>query len=131
MLVHFPIALVAVGLFFEIIFYRKGDAKPVCGEIILYLAFIAALAALATGMLFTRSFAGEALVMRERHAMLATLSTVFLFLTSAVYLYQRFGRKNKKKQTPAGLILYIISFALVSATGFLGGNLVYSFMIGI
>jgi len=129
MIVHFPIALAAVGLFFEIIFFRKGKEKPVCGEFILYLASLSAIVALLTGLLFTSSLSGEAFALKNRHELFAILSTVFLFLTSAVYLYRRFGKNDKLNQ--AGIVLYIISFVFVSITGFLGGNLVYSYMIGL
>jgi len=129
MIVHFPIALAVVGLFFEVIFYRKGNEKPVCGEFILYLASLSAIVALLTGMLFTSSLSGEALVMKNKHELFAILSTVFLLLTSAVYLYRRFGKNEKLNQ--AGMVLYIISFVFISITGFLGGNLVYSYMIGL
>ena len=129
MIVHFPIALAAVGLFFEVIFFRKGNQKPVCGEFILYLATLSAIVALLTGLLFTSSLSGEALAMKEKHELFAILSTVFLFLTSLMYLYQRFSKKDKLN--PAGIALYLISFVLISITGFLGGNLVYSYMIGL
>ena len=129
MIVHFPIALAAVGLFFELIFYRKGNQKPVCGEFILYLASLAAITALLTGILFTSSLSGEAFVMKGKHQLFAILSTVFLFLTSVVYLYRRFSKKEKLNLV--GIALYFISFVFVSITGFLGGNLVYSYMIGL
>ena len=129
MLVHFPIALAAVGLFFEVIFFRKGNEKPVCGEFILYIAALSAIAALLTGLLFTSPLSGEALAMKDKHQLFAILSTVFLFLTSLVYLYRRFSKKSKL--SPAGMVLYLVSFVLISITGFLGGNLVYSYMIGL
>jgi len=129
MIVHFPIALAVVGLFFEVIFYRKGNQKPVCGEFILYLASLASIVALLTGVLFTSSLSGQALVMKEKHQLFAILSTVFLILTSLVYLYRRFSKKDKLNI--AGMSLYVISFVLMSITGFLGGNLVYSYMIGL
>jgi len=129
MIVHFPIALAAVGLFFEVIFFRKGNQKPVCGEFILYLATLSAIVALLTGLLFTSSLSGEALAMKEKHELFAILSTVFLFLTSLMYLYQRFSKKDKLNL--AGIALYLVSFVLISITGFLGGNLVYSYMIGL
>jgi uncharacterized membrane protein len=131
MLVHFPIALVVVGLFFEVIFFRKGNEKPVCGELILYLSCLAAIVALFTGIFFTRPLSGGALAVKQQHELLAIFSTIFLALTSAVYLYRRFGGKDRKTLSIVGIILYFISFALVGATGFLGGNLVYSYMIGL
>ena len=129
MIVHFPVALAVVGLFFEVIFYRKGNQKPVCGEFILYLASLSAMVALLTGELFTSSMSGAALVMKEKHQLFAVLSTIFLFLTSAVYLYRRFSKREKLN--PLGMGLYFVSFVLISITGFLGGNLVYSYMIGL
>jgi len=112
MLVHFPIALAAVGLFFEVIFFRKGNEKPVCGEFILYLAALSAIAALLTGLLFTSPLSGEALAMKDKHQLFAILSTVFLFLTSLVYLYRRFSKKSKLSM--AGIVLYLVSFVLIS-----------------
>jgi uncharacterized membrane protein len=129
MIVHFPVALAVVGLFFEVIFYRKGNEKPVCGEYILYLAALSAIVALLTGLFFTSSLSGEALVMKDKHQLSAILSTVFLFLTSMIYLYRRISKTEKLKE--AGIVLYFVSFVLISITGFLGGNLVYSYMIGL
>lgn len=131
MIVHFPIALAMVGLFFEIIFYKKGNLRPACGEFILYLASLSIIAAWLTGSFFTASLSGEANAIKEQHELFATLSTVCLVLTSAVYLYIRFGKRKKKVLNQIGLAFYALSAALIAVTGFLGGNLVYSYMIGL
>lgn len=132
MMVHFPIALAMVGLLFELyrIFIAKSEAKSICGECILYLATLSAIAASLTGELFTGVFSGQSLEVKELHETLAVLSTIALVITSGIYLYRRFKIKDSK-YTLLGLGFYLISAALIGATGFFGGNLVYTYMIGL
>lgn len=134
MLVHFPIALAIVGLLFEFVymFFVKDKSKiSNCGEFILYLATISAVATLLSGVLFTSELSGKANEVKELHELLAMLATASLFITSIIYLLQRLANKNGKGIKIAGLTFYIISVLLIGSTGFLGGNLVYSYMIGL
>ena len=133
MLVHFPIALAMVGLLIEAVrfFYCKTEPKFPCGEALLYLATISALFALLTGFLFTPSLSGKPLEVRNLHLLLAVLSTVSLLLASLFYLIARFGKQNGKIFSITGLLFYALSALLMSATGFMGGNLVYTYMIGL
>ena len=133
MLVHFPIALSMVGLLLEIIrfLFYKTESKLPCGELLLYLATISAVFALLAGFLFTATLSGKPLEVRNLHMLLGILATIALLLTSIFYLIARFRKENKKMFHMVGLLLYLLSAALSGATGFLGGKLVYTYLIGL
>ena len=133
MLVHFPIALTMVGVALEIVrvFFCKTDTKIPCGELLLYFAAVSALFALLSGFLFTSTFAGKPLEVKNMHQLLAILSTVALTLASLFYLLNRFGKQKKNVFFITGLTFYILSAILMGATGYMGGNLVYTYMIGL
>ena len=131
--VHFPIALSMVGLGLELVrtFFCKTAAKLPCGELLLYFAAVSAVFALLTGFLFTASFSGKPLEMKNLHQLLAVLSTVALSATSLLYLLARYKKQNEKIFRMAGLMFYVVSAILTGATGYMGGNLVYTCMIGL
>ena len=133
MFVHFPVALSMVGLLLEIVrfFYCKTDSKLPCGELLLYFAAVSAIFALLTGFLFTSSLSGKPLEVRNLHMLLAVFSTVSLALTSLFYLIARFGKQNGKTFRMVGLLFYTLSALLIGATGYMGGNLVFTYMIGL
>ena len=133
MLVHFPVALSMVGLLFEIVrfFYCKTESKLPCGELLLYFAAVSAVFALLTGFLFTSSLSGKPLEVRNLHMLLAILATVSLLLASFFYLIARFGKQNRKTFRIAGLLFYTLSALLIGAAGYMGGNLVFTYMIGL
>ena len=135
MLVHFPIALTMVGIAFELIrFYcckAETTTKLHSGELLLYIATVSAVLALLAGFLFTGSFSGITLEVRNQHVLLAVLATVALSLASFFYLLVRLGRQNGKLFRIVGLLFYVLSALLIGATGYVGGNLVYTYMIGL
>jgi len=135
MLVHFPIAMAMLGMAFELIrfFFCKSesDSKFSCGELLLYFATLSAIFALLAGFLFTSTLSGQTLEVRNLHKLLAVLSTVSLSTTSFFYMLVRFGNQNGKTFRVVGLLFYVLSAILIGATGYMGGNLVYTYMIGL
>jgi len=135
MLVHFPVALALLGIVLELVqflfFKNEKDLKFSVGEILLYFATLSAIAAMLSGFLFTSTFTGKSLEVRNLHMMLAVLSTVALSVTSIFYLLYRFGKQKGKIFRIIGLLFYMLSALFIGATGFIGGNLVYSYMIGL
>jgi len=135
MLVHFPVALALLGIVLELahffFFKNEKDLKFSVGELLLYFATISAIFAMLTGFLFTSTFSGKSLEVRNLHMFLAVLSTVTLSVTSLFYLFYRFVKQKGETFRIIGLLFYILSALLVGATGFIGGNLVYSYMIGL
>jgi len=133
MLVHFPIALTMVGVVLELFrfFFPMKLSKPLCGELLLYFATISAVFAWLTGLLFTSSFSGTSLEVRNTHQLLAILSTALLVIASLFYLLDRFGKRKRKIFLTVGLAFYVLSALLIAATGYVGGDLVYTYMIGL
>jgi len=135
MLVHFPIALAIVGMALEAVrfFFCKKETgcKLSCGELLLYFATLSAVLAVLAGFLFTSTFSGKTLEVRNLHVWLALASTVALTATSLVYLFVRFSKQSGKSFHLLGLLLYALSALLTCATGYMGGNLVYTYMIGL
>lgn len=135
MLVHFPIALALLGCLFEIIstFVKKCDKSCRCGEYLLYFATASAVLSITTGFLFTGSFAGKVLEIRDLHMMLAVAATVVLCITTGFYIASNLSQDADRGAMlrKLGLIFYIISAVVVGATGALGGTLVYGYMIGL
>jgi uncharacterized membrane protein len=133
MLVHFPIALTMTGLLLEVVrfFFCKTETKLPSGELLLYFGAASAILALLSGYLFTGTFSGKTLEVRNLHQLLAVLSTIALSLTSLLYLIARFGKQKQNTFRMLGLTLYAISAVLIGATGYVGGDLVYTYMIGL
>ena len=133
MLVHFPIALTMVGALLEVVRFliKKPETKLPSGEVLLYLAAASAVIALLSGFLFTATFAGKPLEVRNIHLILASLTTLALIMAACFYLLYRFGKQKRKLYYMSGLVFYLLSALLVGATGFMGGNLVYTYMIGL
>jgi len=133
MLVHFPIALTIVGMTLELVrvFFCKTETKLPCGELLLYFAAVSALFALLSGFLFTSTLAGKPLEVRNTHILFAVLATIALSLASLFYLLDRFGKQKKSIIRMTGLAFYVISAILMGAAGYMGGSLVYTYMIGL
>jgi len=139
MLVHFPIALAIVGVVLELVrfyfhkpneaFFHKAEPKLPSGELLLYIATVSAVVAVLSGFLFTGTFAGKPLEVRNLHMVLAVLSTVALALASLLYIHARFVRMGRS--TKLGLAFYVAAAILMGVAGHVGGDLVYTYMIGL
>jgi uncharacterized membrane protein len=133
MLVHFPIALAITEFIFELAYLLfKGEiCFSKAGTYLLVIATIAAGFAWLTGYFLTGEMAGEAGEVQETHELFATITTLLLIATTAIRLTMlRTGNKNSALKWSA-FTLYGLAAIGVSITGFLGGTLVYEFMLPI
>jgi uncharacterized membrane protein len=131
MLVHFPIALVAVGFIADFVYVviRKENCFSKMGFYLLFAGTIAAVATFLSGMLFTSEMAGAAGAVRETHEVFAWVTVILLLITSILRIYT-LARKTESNQTRwLILILYFLTAVSVSITGFYGGTLVYNYMM--
>lgn len=131
MLVHFPIALVMVGFIAELaaLIVKKELYSP---KFSLYLLVIGTLAAVVTwlsGVLFTSEMSGAAGSVKESHELFALVTMLILIITSVVRLIVVFGKKENKTLKWVGFWLYGLAALTVSITGYLGGTLVYNYMM--
>ena len=134
MLVHFPIALTVVGVVFEVVrfFFRSTEPRKLpCGELLLYIASMSAVVALLSGFLFTGTFSGKPLEVRNTHLLFAAFSTAALLLASLLYLLAHFGKREWSVFQKIGLAFYVAAAILMGVAGHVGGNLVYTYMIGL
>jgi len=131
MLVHFPIALIMLGFLAEFLsFFTK---KELCFSKVAYylLLFgtVSSLLAWLTGLLFTSEMSGSAGEVKSLHEIFAWTTLGLALLTSILKIW---ANQNKNTQTKLSWIssgLYALTALAVTITGYLGGNLVYNYMM--
>lgn len=131
MIVHFPIALVAIGFLAEFasLFFKKEACLPKISLYLLIIGTLAALAAVLAGVFFTVKLSGQAGAVESTHALLAFITTGLLTITSLLRLLPLLKGKETKTTKQLAFVFYLLSMLAVSATGFFGGTLVYSYMM--
>lgn len=131
MLVHFPIALIAIGFLSELVylFVKKEVCLTKMGYYLLMVGTIAACATWLSGNLFTSEMAGAAGDVRETHELFATITVILLIITSTLRSFSLFFKKETPIVKNIVFVLYALAAAGVSITGFFGGTLVYSYMM--
>ena len=133
MLVHFPIALVMIGFLAELafLFFKKEVSLSKMGYYLLIVGTLAALAAWLTGNFFTSEMDGAAGKARETHELFATITLVLLLATSVLRTTLLILKNENSALKALSLLLYALAAVSVSITGYLGGSLVYNFMLGL
>ncbi|HEY5591398.1 MAG TPA: DUF2231 domain-containing protein [Paludibacter sp.] len=131
MLVHFPIALVAIGFLAEFAFllFKKEVCLTKIGFYLLVIGTLTACATWLSGDLFTSEMSGAAGEIRETHELLATITVVLLIATLVLRSALLFKKSENTKLNTLAFVLYGLAALSVSATGFFGGTLVYNYMM--
>jgi Predicted membrane protein (DUF2231). len=131
--VHFPIALITVGFFAEVIslFFKSEKCLSKTGFYLMVLGSLGAIAAWSTGQLFTEEpTQGEVLKVFVRHET-GALTTMILIVSGTIFRIWLIVKK--KEESPLKWVafgFYLLAFLAVTFTGFMGGTMVYDFMIG-
>lgn len=126
MLVHFPIALALVALLFDIANYKfKQDWLVKSAVTLTVLATLGALAAILSGLFFTKPTAGLADTLKGVHTLYAIVSTVFLLIASGVGLISFYKNKTLKQMKYVFTAALLLAAIGVSLTGMKGGSIVY------
>ena len=133
MLVHFPIALVMIGFLAELafLFFKKEVSLRKMGYYLLIIGTLAALAAWLTGNFFTSEMDGAAGKARETHELFATITLVLLLATSVLRTTLLIVKNENSALKTLSFFLYALAAVSVSITGYLGGTLVYNYMLGL
>ena len=131
MVVHFPIALIAIGFLAELasIFFKKEKCLPKISFYLLITGTLAALAAVLAGVFFTSEMSGEAGTVRNTHELLAFITLGLLVITSIIRIPSIVRGKESNSMKWIAFVFYLLAAISVSATGFFGGSLVYNFMM--
>ena len=134
MIVHFPIALITAGFFADVafLFFKNEKWLSKAGYFMMILGALSAVAAWSTGQLFTTEpVQGEIVKVFERHEAGGLITMILMLIGSAFRIWLV---TQKKEETPLKWIafgLYFLAFAAVTFTGFMGGTMVYNYMMTI
>jgi uncharacterized membrane protein len=134
LVVHFPVAIITVGFIAEVVslFFKSEKCLSKTGFYLMLFGSLAAIAAWSSGQLFTEEpTQGEILKIFERHE---TGALITMILIVAGTLFRIWLVAKEKEETPLKWIafaFYFLAFAAVTFTGFMGGTMVYNFMIGL
>jgi uncharacterized membrane protein len=133
MLVHFPIAIVMIGFLAELafLFFKKEVSLGKMGYYLLIAGTLAALAAWLTGNFFTSEMDGAAGKIRETHELFATITLILLLVTSVLRTILLVFKNESSSLKALAFLLYALAAVTVSITGYLGGSLVYNYMLGL
>jgi len=133
LLVHFPIALVIIGFLAEIafLFFKKETSLSKMGYYLLIVGTLAAIVAWLTGNFFTTEMDGAAGKIRESHELFATITLGILLVTSVLRTTLLILKSKNSGLKIIAFVLYGLAAISVSITGYLGGSLVYNYMLGL
>jgi uncharacterized membrane protein len=134
MLVHFPVALITIGFFFDVIslfFNKKEPCLSKAGFYLMILGTLGAVAAYLSGEFFTAEMSGAAGELKERHELFAMITMFVMILASVIRIILVIFKKENSGLKWLVFALFFIAVVTVGYTGFLGGSLVYDFMVGI
>jgi uncharacterized membrane protein len=96
-----------------------------------FTGMVAAIIAYGTGYFLTSPMEGESGLARDQHQLFATLALAAIVLAAIARIVMRYqGTENTSmKYIPLGL--YGLAFVMVLITGYLGGSLVFDYLIGL
>ncbi len=133
MLVHFPVALLAVGFLadvFSLFFSKKEPCLSKLGFYLMILGTLGAVAAFLSGEFFTQEMTGAAGELKEKHEVIAKVTMYVMIAASVLRIFAVAFRKDKGWLKWLVFVLFAVGAVCVGYTGFLGGTLVYNHMIG-
>jgi len=133
MLVHFPIALLIVGFLLDTVYlvFRKDHCLSKAGMYLMILGTLGTAIALASGFLFTSAFTdGDVAKVYDYHKTGAVLTLIIMLVAITVRIILTIKHKTETPLKWISFGLYFLGTAAVSFTGFLGGTMVYKYLLG-
>jgi uncharacterized membrane protein len=134
MIVHFPVALITVGFIAEVVslFFKSEKCLSKTGFYLMVLGTLAAIAAWSTGQLFTSEPSqGEIVQIFEKHETGALITMILMIICSAFRIWVIIQKKEDTQLKWIAFGFYLLGFAAVTFTGFMGGTMVYNFMMAL
>jgi uncharacterized membrane protein len=134
MIVHFPIALITVGFLAEVIslFFKSEKCLSKTGFYLMILGAMSAIVAWSSGQLFTSEPTQGAIVsvfQKHETGALITMIVMIIGATFRIWLVAKKGEETNLKWIAFGF--YLLAFIAVTITGFMGGTMVYNFMMAL
>ena len=134
MVVHFPIALITIGFFADVfsLFFKSEKCLSKTGFYLMVIGALAALVAWSTGQLFTDDPSQGAIVkVFEKHETGALITMLIMLAGAALRIYLVAKKEEETNLKWAVFGIYLLGFIAVTYTGYMGGTMVYNFMLGI
>ena len=134
MIVHFPIAVITVGFIAEVVslFFTREKCLSKTGFYLMILGSLAAIAGWATGHLFTEApTQGEILKVFINHKTGALVTMILIIVGTLFRIWLIVEKKEETHLKWIAFSIYFLAFAAVTFTGYMGGTMVYNFMIGL
>lgn len=134
MIVHFPIALITAGFLADVVFlfFKNEKCLSKTGFYLMVIGALAAVAAWSTGQLFTSEpIDGEIVKVFERHETGALVTMIIMLIGAVIRVYLVVKKKEETQLKWLVFALYLLGFVAVTYTGFMGGTMVYDFMMSL
>jgi uncharacterized membrane protein len=134
MIVHFPIALITFGFIADVssLFFKTEKCLSKAGFYLMIAGALSAIAAWSTGQLFTNEpAAGEIVKVFEKHETAALITMLIIVVGAVMRIYLVLSKKEETNLKWLVFILYLLAFCAVSYTGFMGGTMVYNYMMAL
>jgi len=134
MIVHFPIALITIGFLSDVfsLFFKNEKCLSKTGFYLMVIGALSAIAAWSTGQLFTSEpTQGSIVDIFEKHETGAMITMILIVIGSAFRIWLVMKKKEETKLKWIAFGLYLLAFAAVTFTGFMGGTMVYNFMMSL
>lgn len=131
MIVHFPIALIYVGFFAELVylFFRKDPLFAVAGFWLFCAGAVTTVAAYATGALLTKELYGAAGSIQSTHELFGEITTISALVGVAFKIYLKSEEKEDGPLKWIALAISAFTVISVSIAGYYGSVLVYEYLI--
>jgi uncharacterized membrane protein len=134
MIVHFPIALITIGFFADVLslFFKSEKCLSRTGFYLMVVGALAAIAAWTTGQLFTGEPTQGAIVnIFQKHETGAMITMILIVLGAAFRTWLVLKKKEETQLKWVAFGLYLLAFAAVTFTGFMGGTMVFNYMMSL
>lgn len=132
MIVHFPIALITAGFIADVVFlfFKNEKCLSKTGFYLMVIGALAAIAAWSTGQLFTSEpNQGEIVSVFEKHETGALITMILMIIGATFRIWLVIMKKEESQLKWIAFGFYLLAFAAVTYTGFMGGSMVYNFML--
>jgi uncharacterized membrane protein len=127
--VHFPIALLLVGFFLDVIslIFKKEKCLSRAGFYLMILGTLGAVAAYFTGEFFSKEMAGNTFFTdkKETHELFAKTTMFIMLAASALRIFMVIKKKETGILKWIVFVLFFAGCLFVAYTGLLGGKIEY------
>jgi uncharacterized membrane protein len=134
MLVHFPIALITIGFIADLVslFFKSEKCLSKTGLYLMILGTLAAVVAWSSGHIFTSEPSqGSIVEVFIKHETAALVTMLLMIIGSLMRIWLIVTKKEETRLKWIVLGLYFLGCLSVTYTGFMGGNMVYNYMMSL